>query len=148
MALFLAGIVAAMAYTQHLRSEGPTAGEIHFKAIEGPAGVERYRVCFQTPRDDRFEVAIVDAEGRVVRVLAAGVEIEGDPAAAKGSANCFDWDGRDRYGAPAPAGVYRLRLALERSGRRAVSGEKLRLTAPAAGGEQAGGQAAGGDGTP
>ena len=32
---------------------------------------------------------------------------------------------------PAPAGAYRLRLALERADRRAVSGEKLRITEPA-----------------
>ncbi|MBM3667793.1 MAG: hypothetical protein FJW90_10010 [Actinobacteria bacterium] len=130
MALFLAGIVAAMAYTQHLRSEGPTASSIYFKAIEGPGG-PRYRICFQTPRDDSFEVAIVGADGRAVAILAQDLPIEGDPSAGKGSANCFDWDGLDEAGVAVPAGTYRLRLTLERAERRAVSGEKLRITEPA-----------------
>ncbi len=127
MAVFLVGVVAAMTVTQHLRSEGPIASKIAFKAEPGP----RYRVCFQTPRGDEFEVAVVDSSGEVVRILAAGVELEGDPAADKGSAHCFDWDGLDDAGVPAPAGAYRLRLALERADRRAVSGEKLRITEPA-----------------
>jgi FlgD Ig-like domain len=128
VAVFVVGVVVAMTTTQHLRSEGPIASRIAFKAEPGPP----YRVCFQTPRDDTFEVAIVDSEGRLVTVLASGVELEGDPAADKGSAHCFDWDGFDDAGTPAPPGVYRLSLALEEADRQAVSGEKLKVTEPAA----------------
>lgn len=125
MAVFLVGVVAAMVVTQHLRSEGPIASEIAFKTAKGP----RYRVCFQTPRDDTFEVAMVDTDGAVVRVLADDLPLEGDPSEDKGSAHCFDWDGLDEAGRPAPVGVYRLRLSLQQADRRAVSGEKLRITA-------------------
>lgn len=130
MALFLAGIVAGMAYTQHLRSEGPTASQIQFKVLE-QGDSTRYRVCFQTPRDDRFEVAIVDADGGVVRLLAVDEPLEGDPSARKASAHCFGWDGRDDAGRPVPPGVYRLRLTLEEADRSGVSGEKLRIEEPA-----------------
>lgn len=125
MAVFLVGTVAGMALTQHLRSEGPVVSRISLKA----AGGSPYRICFQTPRDDRFDVGLVDAEGTLVRELASGVRLEGDPAAAKESAHCFDWDGRDEAGERVPAGPYRLFLRLHDLEREVVSGEQLKLGA-------------------
>ncbi|MCE3266390.1 MAG: FlgD Ig-like domain [Solirubrobacterales bacterium] len=128
MALFLAGIAAGMVLTQRLRSEGPVVSRIAFKE-KAAAG---YRVCFQTPRDDSFDVALVDEEGARVRVLASGAELEGDTSPDKDSAHCFDWDGLDDAGTPAPPGNYRLSLVLRGEGRSVVSGEKLQVaeTAP------------------
>jgi hypothetical protein len=135
VAVFLAGIAAGMVLTQHLRSEGPVVSRIAFKAKPGPT----YRVCFQTPRDDTFDVVLVDIDGERVRVLASGVELQGEASPDKDSAHCFDWDGLDDLGDPAPAGNYRLGLVLYGEDRTVVSGEKLKVTVPAAdpGGEDA-----------
>lgn len=127
MALFLAGIAAGMVLTQRLRSEGPVVGRIAFKSKPGGT----YRVCFQTPRDETFDVALVDQEGTRVRVLAAGAELSGDTSPDKDSAHCFDWDGLDEDGQPAAAGNYRLSLELRGEGRSVVSGEKLKVQEPA-----------------
>ena len=126
MAVFLAGIAAGMVLTQRLRSEGPVVSRIAFKTKPGPS----YRVCFQTPRDDSFDVALVDVDGVRVRTLASGVELRGEASPDKGSAHCFDWDGLDDRGDAAPAGNYRLSLVLRGEGRSVVSGEKLRLSEP------------------
>lgn len=126
MAVFLVGIVGAMVVTQHLRSEGPIASQIKLSVKPGP----RYRICFQTPRDDTVGVALVDADERVVAVLAGEARLSGDPEGRKKSAHCYDWDGRDAAGNPVPPGPYRLRLSLEDADRVAISGEKLRIPAP------------------
>ena len=135
MAVFVVGVAAAMVLTQRLRSEGPVVSGIAMRIDDGP----RYRVCFQTPRDDVFDVAMVNADGRAVRVLAEDARLEGDPSPDKSSAHCFDWDGIDDAGEPVPPGAYRLRLDLERADRRAVSGEKLKITEVAAPPQQAAG---------
>lgn len=124
MAVFLVGVVAAMVATQRLRSEGPVASRIAMRSAETPP----YRICFQTPRDDVFDLAMVDSSGRVVHVLARDVALQGDPSPDKSSAHCFEWDGIDDTGRPVPPGPYRLLLDLERADRRAVSGEKLKIT--------------------
>jgi hypothetical protein len=131
VAALLAATVAAMAVTQHLRSEGPVVSDIRMKIEEGP----RYRVCFRVARADRFEVALVDSSGVVVRVLASDVFLESEPPPGieddrkrrKASARCFDWDGSDQYGEPVPRGPYRLRLTRDRDGLELVSGEKLTI---------------------
>jgi hypothetical protein len=123
VAVFLVGIVGGMALTQRLRSEGPVVSRIALKTKGGPP----YRVCFQTPRDDTFDVGLVDADGEFVRELASGVPLEGDPSAAKESAHCFGWDGRDEAGKRVPPGPYRLFLTLDDVDREVVSGEKLKL---------------------
>lgn len=128
MAVFLVGVAAAMVLTQRLRSEGTVVSRIGFRVDEGP----RYRVCFQTPRDDTFDVAIVDTSGDPVRVLATGRPLEGEPSPDKASAHCFDWNGLTSAGTPAPPGNYRLRLDLSEADRRVVSGEKLKITEAAA----------------
>src|SRR5262245_42335276 len=112
-----------MAVTQHLRSEGTTASHILLRYK--PNAPER--VCFETPRDDTFEVAIVDSDDQLVRVLAAGRRLDGNPELDRDSRHCFNWDGRDESGAPVPPGTYRLRLSLEDAGRTAISGERLTI---------------------
>jgi hypothetical protein len=139
VAVFLAGIAAGMVLTQRLRSEGPVVSRIAFKAKPGPS----YRVCFQTPRDETFDVVLVDVDGLPVAVLAKGVELEGDDSPDKDSAHCFDWDGLTGDGRPAPRGNYRLGLVLYGEDRTVVSGEKLRVAeqAPAPDGSAGTGEA-------
>ena len=127
VAALLVGTVAAMAITQHLRKEGPIASNIHFRVPEEG----RYRVCFRTPRSDTYEVAIVNTSGAAIRVLAVDAPLAGETDADdKSEAHCFDWDGLDDAGAPAPPGVYRLRLSLAEAGRSGVSGERLKIRTP------------------
>ena len=120
MAALVLGTVAALVATQRVRSEGTVVSDIRMKTKPG----DRYRTCFRTPRDDTFEVALVDADDAVVRVLAPAARLEGDEA------YCFDWNGRDAAGAPVPAGPYRLQLTRTRDGLVLVSGEKLHIAAP------------------
>ena len=127
MAALLIGTVAAMVVTQRLRQEGPIVTNIRLKTPE-PG---RYRICFQTPRDDRFEVAMVDANERAARVLADDAPLQGDSALEKKSAHCFDWDGTDDQGSPVPPGRYRLRVSLREADRVGTSGERLTIPAPA-----------------
>jgi hypothetical protein len=139
VAVFLVGIVGAMVVTQRLRSEGPVVSQIRMKYK--PSAPER--VCFRAARDDVYEVSMVDLSGRVVRVLASGAKLEGDPSAGRDSDHCFNWDGLDQAGLPAPAGIYRLRVSLADADRTAISGEKLRVpeaAAPVAASDQAGAQ--------
>lgn len=126
MGALLAGTVTAMVLTQRLRQEGPIVTDIRLKTPE-PG---RYRVCFQTPRDDRFEVAIVDSADQAVRVLAADVPLQGDSTPDKQSAHCFDWDGTDDGGSAVGAGEYRLRVFLREADRTGISGERLTIFAP------------------
>lgn len=118
MAALLAGTATAIVVTQHLRDEGPVASSIRWKTRPGP----RYRVCFRLTRDDTVQVSVVDATDRLVRVLGTGPLTGGD------SPHCFDWDGRDSSGRAAPAALYRLRLALEKADRVAISGERLNIS--------------------
>ena len=116
------GTVAAMVVTQRIRSEGTVVSDIRMKTKPG----DHYRTCFRTPRDDTFEVALVDADDSLVLVLAPAAQLEGDEA------YCFDWNGRDAAGAPVPPGPYRLRVTRTRDGLVLVSGEKLHIPAPPA----------------
>jgi hypothetical protein len=122
VALLLAGTAGAMVLTQQLRHDGPVASSIHWKTRPGP----RYRVCFRLTRDDTVQVAVVDPDERVVRVLAAD-----EPLAGNETAHCFAWDGTDASGQPVPPGVYHLQLSLEDADRVAVSGERLTIGAGA-----------------
>jgi FlgD Ig-like domain len=117
--LLLAATAAAIVITQHVRDEGPVASTIHWKTRPGP----RYRVCFRLTRSDKVQVSVVDYANRSVRVLADRELTGGD------AAHCFDWNGRNSAGQPAPPGPYHLQLSLERADRTAVSGERLTIRA-------------------
>ena len=122
VAILLAATAAAIVLTQHLRDEGPVVSSIRWKTRPGP----RYRACFRLTRDDRVRVSVVDFSDRSVRVL-------GDASLKGGDTpHCFDWDGRDAAGQPAPPGPYHLQLSLESAERTAVSGERLVIRATGA----------------
>ena len=125
--------VAAMVSTQRLRKEGAIVSRI--KMTEAARDPGRYRVCFQLPRDDLVEVAIVDKEERVVREILPPTPLEGDPPGDEGrpdreTVHCFDWDGAGEEGVPVPPGRYRLRVELHEADRVGVSGERLEIEPP------------------
>jgi hypothetical protein len=121
VALLLAATATAMVVTQHLRDEGPVISSIRLKTRPG----ERYRACFRLTRDDTVQVAMVDFEGGIVRVLSPARPLEGSD-----TPHCFDWDGRSAAGQPVPPGRYHLQVRLQRADRVAVSGERLKITRP------------------
>lgn len=61
------------------------------------------RLQYQLPRAARVELAIFDAQGRLVRTL-----VDRDLPAGRGSAT---WDGRVNGGGSAPPGLYFARLS-------------------------------------
>lgn len=134
MAGLVVGVVAAMAFTQSLRKEGPIASEIRFKVKRSG---DAYRVCFRLPRDDTVEVEIVASGTReVVKVLDGGSQLDGgsddsdgDGEEDDGNVHCYGWDATDEAGTPVGDGVYRLKLTLNEADRSGVSGEKLRIEA-------------------
>lgn len=133
VALLVAGTVAAMVATQRLRQEGPVISRIKLKEAALDPG--RYRICFQLPRDETVEVAIVDADEDPVRTIVANARLQGDPPGDEGrpdkeTAHCYDWDGLGDSGVPVPPGGYRLRVTLLDADRGGVSGERLEIRAP------------------
>jgi len=122
VATLLVAPAGAILVTQHLRDEGPVATAIHWKTRPGP----RYRACFRLTRDDQVRVSVVDYSDRLVRVLADSRLEGGD------TPHCFDWDGKNLAGQPAPPGPYHLQLSLKRADRTAVSGERLTIAAAGA----------------
>lgn len=130
MAILLTATAAAIVETQHLRDEGPVVSATKLKTRHGGG----YRVCFRLTRDDTVQVAVVNAADQEVRVLAAAAPLKGSdsgPDTPKAGAHCFDWDGTDASGQPAPAGVYRMRLSFRRADRVLTPGEHLTIaTAP------------------
>jgi hypothetical protein len=117
VAVLVAGSVAALILTQRARDQGPVAYNVTLKTKPG-----RYRPCFRLTKSDTLDVAIVDANGRVVKMLADDQRLEGDE-----TPHCFDWDGRADNGEFPPAGRSRLRLTLADADRVATSGERLRI---------------------
>jgi hypothetical protein len=117
VAVLVAGTVVAMVLTQKARDRGGVAFNIKLKTKP-----DRYRPCFRLSETDTLDVAIVDANGRVVVMLADEQRLEGDD-----TPHCFDWDGRDTSGQFPPPGRYRLRLTLADADRVATSGERLRI---------------------
>ena len=133
VAALVVATVAAMVVTQRLRQEGTIVSAIKLK--EAPRDPGRYRICFQLPRDDVVEVAMVDADERVVRVIRPAAPLDGDPPGDEGrpddeTVHCYDWDGAADNGAPVPPGVYRLRVSLRDADRVGISGERLEIEPP------------------
>jgi hypothetical protein len=114
------GTVAALSVNQKLRRDGPVARSIKFIPVRDGTG--RTKVSFRLTDDDTVEVAIVDADGQLVRVLAPPTELEGDDAK-----HHYFWDRRTEDGEPAEPGRYRLRLTLTGADRVATSGERLSI---------------------
>lgn len=111
---------------QGLRREGTVFSATKVRALDRPEAESdlpgrELKICFRLNRDDKLDVELTDGDGSLVRVLAEGEELEGDER------HCFRWDGRSDSGEELPGGRYRLRISLERSGRTAVAGERVRL---------------------
>jgi flagellar hook assembly protein FlgD len=121
VAALVVGTVAALSVNQKLRRDGTVARSIKFERLPSEDGAKRrVRVSFRLAETDEVEVAVVNADGEVVSVLATAQRLEGDDTRHR-----FFWDRRDEDGDPAPPGRYRLRLTLSDADRAATSGERF-----------------------
>lgn len=123
VAALVVGTVAALSVNQKLRREGTVARSIEFERVTlrvNGRPARFVRVSFQLAETDDVGVEVVDADGELVRVLAASERLEGDDTRHR-----FLWDRRDEDGELAPPGGYRLRLTLEDADRVATSGERF-----------------------
>jgi flagellar hook assembly protein FlgD len=120
VAALVVGTVGALSINQKLRREGTVVRGIKFERVRTADDVRRVKVSFHLEETDDVEVAVVDADGDLVRVLAPSSRLEGDD-----TKHVFSWDRRDEDGSAVPAGAYRLRLTLEDVDRVATSGERF-----------------------
>ena len=91
---------------------GAEAGFAVKPGVSQSAG--KYVITFALTKPVDVEVAILDAEGRVVRHLAAGMAGIGQspPPLRDGLTQSLEWDGTDDAGNPAANGPFRARVRL------------------------------------
>jgi flagellar hook capping protein FlgD len=119
----LGGTAVAFAVTERLKLErSPIAGPEIDKVFSPVCGCDtaEAQIAFRLRERDRISLAIVDAEGRVVRHL-----VDGEQRAAGRFATA--WDGRDDAGALVPEASYRPRLDLRRDRRTIVLPNPIRV---------------------
>jgi hypothetical protein len=91
-----------------------SAGEAAFAAKPSAAkDGEKVKIAFAVSAPTDVEVCVLDAQGKEVRHLAAGVlgGRQAPPAPlAPGLAQALEWDGRDDFGKPAAGGPFRIRV--------------------------------------
>lgn len=97
--LTVAGLVLSVA------SSAVAAGEVSFttKPSVTQSG-DRVTIAFTVSAPTDVEVAVLDADGKVVRHLAAGVlggKTPPPPPLRAGLSQTLDWDGKDDLGKPA-----------------------------------------------
>jgi hypothetical protein len=150
----VAGTVAAMAFTQHLRREGTVISAVstsRFSCTKSGDGTPRHPNCsdpdaparrdlcpgfegggklpisFFLNRDDTVTVKVIDFEGSGVRTLAEDVSLQGDHR------HCFPWDRRDDAGRLVRRHRFRLLVTLRDADREAIAGEAIVVRTPGAG---------------
>ncbi|MBM4042892.1 MAG: hypothetical protein FJ290_30755, partial [Planctomycetes bacterium] len=105
---FLIALVAALSPT--------LAGEASFSAKPTVAlAGDKMKIAFAASAPTDVEVAILDAQGRIVRHLAAGA-LGGPQPPPKplkpGLEQAIEWDGKDNAGKPAAGGPFKARVRL------------------------------------
>src|SRR5947207_3519248 len=99
----LAGAVPA-AEAQPAFTKGPTAIKTG----------DRVKIDFTVDRNTDVAVYVEDAEGKIVRHLAAGVlgKNPPEPLRPNALAQALEWDGKDDFGKPAAGGPFKVRVRL------------------------------------
>ena len=109
----LGGTAAAFAVTERLKVQPSPITRVRIDKAFSPVcrcPLRVARVDFGLRKADRLALAIVDADGEVVRRLAASRSV------AAGS-HVFEWDGRDDAGNVVADATYRPQIRLERARR-------------------------------
>ncbi|GEM_PF-2179404 len=91
------------------REPGSFAAKPSAKAVDGAR-----RIAFKAAAPTDCAVAVLDAQGKIVRHLAAGVLGERAPEPLKKGTleQELEWDGKDDDGKPVPPGAYRASVSL------------------------------------
>ena len=122
-ALFVA-TVCAVIVTQRLKDGPAILRRVHVTPVFTPNGDgyrDRATVKFLVGRADRVSVSLVDARGAVVRRLAH------DEPARRCCYVRLRWYGRTDEARRAPAGTYRVRVALRRRDKELTLLQDIRL---------------------
>ena len=107
LALLLTGLAASV-----MASAGEAQPAFAAKPAAAKAG-DKVRIEFAADRETDVAVYVLDAQGKVVRHLAAGVLGAKAPEPLKpGLSQSLEWDGRDDAGKPAVGGPFKARVAL------------------------------------
>ncbi|HEX8101008.1 MAG TPA: FlgD immunoglobulin-like domain containing protein, partial [Solirubrobacteraceae bacterium] len=128
-ALLVGATFSAFFVAQRLRSAPTAIGEVKVMRFFSPNGDGRRDVApvsFRVEKADDITVDVVNDAGERVRRLATAIAARPDLPVS------LSWNGRDDDGGRAADGLYRLRVALRRSGRSVVVPQGLRVdtTAP------------------
>ena len=91
----------------------PPAPPVFTKKPTATKAGDVVKIEFAVDRETDVAVFIEDGKGKVIRHLVAGVLGKNPPAPLKpGLAQSLEWDGKADYGKPAPAGPFKVRVAL------------------------------------
>ena len=121
--VLLAATAAAFGVAERLKlGRSPVTAPRFDRSLAPTCGCEsaRARLSLTLRRPDTVDASIVDAAGKHVRLLV-------ERSARRRGRTTFVWDGRDDRGQVAPDGLYRLRIALERSDRTIVVPTPIRV---------------------
>lgn len=119
----LLGCAAGFTQAESLKLERKPLGNARFDETLSPGcdcPRETASLSFKLHKRDRIDVAVVDEDGEVVRVLAAGLREDAGRVR-------FSWDGRDDEGQVVPDGVYRVRVRLLQKQRTVTIPEDVRV---------------------
>ena len=116
----LGGSAAAFAVTERLKLERSPILATRVDKEVSPTSGEEAAISFRLRKSDRLSVAIVNAEGDVVRDLVSSRH------AARGEQD-LSWDGRDNAGAVVPDGVYKPRVHLSHEHRTILLPNPIRV---------------------
>jgi hypothetical protein len=123
-AVLVAATFGAFFLAQRLKNSPSVVQRFRLTPVFSPnrdGRLDRMTVTFRLKQSDDVTVAVVDAKGDVVRELAGAASIP------RYTPVRFKWDGRTDGGAPAPDGLYRIRLSLKHQGRSVIVPRKTRL---------------------
>ncbi|HVC06239.1 MAG TPA: hypothetical protein VND98_01460 [Solirubrobacterales bacterium] len=129
-ALLVLSTVAAFAWSQRLKRDPLLLDQVKFGVHglpfepSGSCGARRERIEFRITTTDHATVQVIRPGGALVLTLAR------DRYLPRYNYYTFYWDGRDRAGALAPAGRYKLRVRLLGQERILVPPGTIRLLAP------------------
>jgi FlgD Ig-like domain len=122
----LAGTTAAFALTEALKLDRTGIAVRRFERVVSPAcrcPARTATFVVSLRAADTIDVEIIDAEGKKVRVLAAGLERPPGIVTSR-------WAGRDDAGGFVPEGTYRLRIRLRDEDQTIVIPRTIRVAAP------------------
>ena len=129
--LLVIAVLGAFAYAQKRKGEPLILDRVVFGYPNKPLGnaftpngdgcADRGRIRFRVTVSDHGDVQIVTPSERLVRTLAADLELPSYTFFE------FNWDGQNGRGKPAPAGRYKLRVVLSEQDRELTTRGRLFL---------------------